>query len=105
MNTTTNSTMNQVVLTLTRPNRPVYTTTSSNAETVPPMSCHGLKRPHLVLVLSMMLPSSGSMKISAMRMTTTRLVMMPMSLVAMPLSTPANSELVTYTMKYVLRAL
>ena len=53
----------------------------------------------------MMLPSSGSMKISAMRMITTRLVMMPMSLVAMPLSTPANSELVTYTMKYVLRAL
>ena len=51
--------------------------------------------PHLVVVLSMMLPSSGSMKISAIRITTTRPVMMPISLVATLLSTPENSELVT----------
>jgi hypothetical protein len=43
----------------------------------------------------MMLPSSGSMKISAIRMTTTRPVITPMSLVASALSTPENSELVT----------
>ncbi len=101
----TNSTMNSVVFTFTRPNMPLKTMASSTAETAPPMNCQGRKRPHLVVVLSTMLPSNGSMKISAMRMITTRLVMTPISLAANALSTPENRQLVTYTTKYVLIAL
>ena len=95
MKVMTNSTMNHVVFTFTKPNRPVYTSTISTDEIAPARNCHGRKRPHLVVVLSMMLPSSGSMKISAIRITTTKPVMTPISLVATPLSTPANKELVT----------
>ena len=47
------------------------------------------------MVLSTRLPSSGSTKISAIRMITISEVMMPMSLPATALSTPENSELVT----------
>ena len=105
MNVMTNTTMNNVELTFTKPNMPLKTTASSTEETSPPKNCHGRKRPHLVLVLSTRLPSSGSTKISAMRMITTRLVMTPISLAASALSTPENRQLVTYTMKYVLIAL
>ena len=52
-----------------------------------------------------MLPNNGSMKISAIRIITTRLVMTPISLAASALSTPENRQLVTYTTKYVLMAL
>ena len=95
MKVMTNSTMNSVVLTFTRPNMPLKITASRTAEIRPPKNCHGRKRPHLVLVLSMRLPSSGSMKISAIRMITTRLVMTPISLAASALSTPENRQPVT----------
>ena len=75
MNVMTNSTMNSVVFTLTSPNMPEKMSMINTEETSPPMNCHGRKRPHLVVVLSTRLPSSGSMKISAMRITTIRPVM------------------------------
>ena len=95
MNVTMNSVMNQVVFTLTSPNRPVNTTTSSTEGTMPPMNCQTRKRPHLVRVLSTILPKIGSRKISAMRMATTSPVIRAIMRAATALSVRANNAVVT----------
>ena len=98
----TNRTMNTPVFTSTRPNRPVNTMISRMPGTMPPMNCQGRNRPHRVFVLSTRLPSSGSRKISAMRMTTTSPVITAMRRLASVLSTSMNSAVVTNVMKNVL---
>ena len=70
--------------------------------TTPPMNCHGRNRPQRVSVLSTRLPSSGSRKISAMRITTTRPVMTAIIRAANALSTFTNNAVVTNVMKNVL---
>lgn len=80
------TTMNTILLVLTRPNSPVKIAKSSTDDTTPPMTCQGWKRPNRVVVLSTRLPSRGSRKISAILMTKTSTVMTPMSASASVLS-------------------
>ena len=89
-----NAAMNHVVLTFTSPKTPVNTTMSSADGTMPPMNCQTRNRPQRVRVLSTMLPSRGSRKISAMRIATTSEVIRAIMRAATALSVRANSAVV-----------
>ena len=73
--TMTKTTMNTPLFTLTRPKSPVKIAKRRMDDPTPPMTCQGLNRPKREVVLSTKFPSSGSMKISAIRIMKTRAVM------------------------------
>ena len=81
------------------PKIPVNNTTKSTELTIVPDRIQGLNLPHFVRVLSTMFPKTGSIMISTTLITTIRVVIKTISLLAMFFGNPTNKPLVTKMMK------
>ena len=85
-----------------RPPMSVYKITREIAAIKPPIITHGLNLPHLVFVLSIVLPMNGSMKSSATRITRITVVIVAIIHSSCAWSPELNRLLVMNMMKYVL---
>ena len=82
-----------------KPKKPVKRVTNRTDEIRVPAKSQGLNFPQRLLVLSTTFPSRGLTKISAIRMITIRLVIIPIKRSAIWLETPVNITDVTKTIK------